>query len=213
MSCWTLHEYTIIIFPTSLTPRRWLTLTRVLLTPHPYKGPLPKHERKGLTRGSCGGSQGFTSKSCGGQLGTKFLIKLLYLRSVSRIITDIRAAVKDSSWAMPARKSKPSQALDQIRHIFPATQVGKPGLFKTVRGESLSAWAQDWKRQRKRNQDLLTSWAGGPVRLSCSANHHGEGVCIPGYSILQLTSASPVSHDARVKNSFATRAKVATRSV
>ena len=31
---------------------RWLTLTRVLLTPQPYKGPLPKHERKGLERGS-----------------------------------------------------------------------------------------------------------------------------------------------------------------
>ena len=31
---------------------RWLALTRVLLTPHPYKGLLPKHERKGLERGS-----------------------------------------------------------------------------------------------------------------------------------------------------------------
>ena len=35
-----------------LTPSlRWLTLTRVLLTPHPYKGPLPKHEPTGLERG------------------------------------------------------------------------------------------------------------------------------------------------------------------
>ena len=32
---------------------RWLTLTRVLLTPHPYnKGHLPQHEHKGLARGS-----------------------------------------------------------------------------------------------------------------------------------------------------------------
>ena len=31
---------------------RWLTLFRVLLTPHPYKGSLPKHERKGLERGA-----------------------------------------------------------------------------------------------------------------------------------------------------------------
>ena len=30
----------------------WFTLIRVLLTPHPYQGPLPKHERKGLARGS-----------------------------------------------------------------------------------------------------------------------------------------------------------------
>jgi hypothetical protein len=29
-----------------------LMLPRVLLTPHPYRGPLPKHERKGLERGS-----------------------------------------------------------------------------------------------------------------------------------------------------------------
>ena len=31
---------------------RWLTLTRVLLPPDPYKGQLPEHEHKGLERGS-----------------------------------------------------------------------------------------------------------------------------------------------------------------
>ena len=31
---------------------RWLTLTKFLLTPHPYKGPLPKHDCQGLDRGS-----------------------------------------------------------------------------------------------------------------------------------------------------------------
>ena len=105
----------------------------------------PKKNNSTLTQcwiSACEGSQGFTSKPCGGQLSTKFLIKLLYLRSVSRITTDIRAAVKDSSWPMPARKSKPSEALDQIKNIFPATRVGNAlaGVCREVDGPYPVLW-------------------------------------------------------------------------
>ena len=55
---------------------RWayaeLTLTRFLLTPHPYKGPLPKHERQGLDRGSCENEVCF-SLSCAIWLSNKII--------------------------------------------------------------------------------------------------------------------------------------------
>jgi hypothetical protein len=42
---------------------RWLTLTRVWLTPHPYKGPLPEHEHEGFERGcNCARASGLGLK-------------------------------------------------------------------------------------------------------------------------------------------------------
>ena len=62
-------------------------------------------------------------KAAEGQLGTQFLMEPLYLRSVSRIIIDIKAAVMDSSWEMPARTSKQT-----------ATQAALAGICREVDG-------------------------------------------------------------------------------